>query len=59
VVVVVMVVVVVVVVNWYLHISKAVCEDEVIKVLWNEGVQTDREALAKRPSIIIKNKKNC
>jgi hypothetical protein len=26
-------------------------------VLWNQGVQTDREVLANRPDIIIKNKK--
>jgi len=42
--------------NWYSHISKAVCEHEDITVLWNQGVQTDREVLAKRPDKIIKNK---
>jgi hypothetical protein len=26
-------------------------------VLWNQGVQTDREVLANRPDVIIKNKK--
>jgi hypothetical protein len=25
-------------------------------VLWNQGVQTDREVLAKRPDITVKNK---
>jgi hypothetical protein len=29
-----------------------------ISVLWNQGVQTDREVLANRPDIIIKNKKD-
>jgi hypothetical protein len=27
-------------------------------VLWNQGIQTDREVLANRPDIIIKNKKD-
>jgi hypothetical protein len=26
--------------------------------LWNQGIQTDREVLANRPDIIIKNKKD-
>jgi hypothetical protein len=38
--------------NSYSHISKAVCEHEDITVLWNEGVQTDREVLANRTDII-------
>jgi hypothetical protein len=29
-----------------------------MKILWNRGVQTDREVLANRPDIIIKNKKD-
>jgi hypothetical protein len=41
--------------NWYSHISKSVCQHEDITVLWNQGVQTDREVLANRPNIIIKN----
>jgi hypothetical protein len=44
--------------NWYSHIPKAMCKQEDITVLWNQGVQTDREVLAKRPHIIIKNKTN-
>jgi hypothetical protein len=43
--------------NWYSHIPKPVCQHEDISVLWNQGVQTDREVLANRPEIIIKNKK--
>jgi hypothetical protein len=27
-------------------------------VLWNQGIQTDREVLANRPDIIVKNKKD-
>jgi hypothetical protein len=27
-------------------------------ILWNQGIQTDREVLANRPDIIIKNKKD-
>lgn len=42
--------------NWYSHVPKSVCEHEDITVLWNQGVQTDREVLANRPDIIIKNK---
>jgi hypothetical protein len=34
-----------------------VCEHEDITVLWNQGVQTEREVLANRPDIIVKNKK--
>jgi hypothetical protein len=30
----------------------------IITVLWNQGIQTDREVLANRPDIIIKNKKD-
>jgi hypothetical protein len=34
-----------------------VCQHEDITELKNQGVQTDREVLANRPDIIIKNKK--
>jgi hypothetical protein len=44
--------------NWYSHIPKPVCQHEDITVLWNQGVQTDREVLANRPDIIIKNMKD-
>jgi hypothetical protein len=43
--------------NWYSHIPKSVCQHEDITVLWNQGIQTDREVLANR-QIIIKNMKN-
>jgi acyl transferase domain-containing protein len=43
--------------NWYSHIRKPVTEHEDVTVLWNQGIQTDREVLANRPDIIIKNKK--
>jgi hypothetical protein len=43
--------------NWYSHIPKPVIEHEDVTVLWNQGIQTDREVLANRPDIIIKNKK--
>jgi hypothetical protein len=32
--------------------------NEDVTVLWNQGIQTDREVLANRPDIIIKNKKD-
>jgi hypothetical protein len=35
-----------------------VTEHEDVTVLWNHGIQTDREVLANRPDIIIKNKKD-
>jgi len=34
-----------------------VCENGDVTVLWNQAVHTDREVTAKRPDIIIKNKK--
>jgi hypothetical protein len=40
--------------NWYSHIPNSACQHEDIAVLWNQGVQTDREVLANRPDIIIK-----
>jgi hypothetical protein len=44
--------------NWYSHIPKPVTEHEDITVLWNQVIQTDREVLANRPDMIIKNKKS-
>jgi hypothetical protein len=44
--------------NWYSHIPKPVCQHEDITVLWNQGVQTDREVLANRPDKIIKTMKD-
>jgi hypothetical protein len=35
-----------------------VTEHEDITVLWNQGIQTDRDVLANRPDKIIKNKKD-
>jgi hypothetical protein len=42
--------------NWYSHIPNPVTEYEDIIVLCNQGIQTDREVLANRPDIIVKNK---
>jgi hypothetical protein len=44
--------------DWYSHIPKSACQREDTTVLWNQGVETDREVLANRPDIIIKNKKD-
>jgi Holliday junction resolvase len=44
--------------DWYSHIPKPVTEREDVTVLWNQGIQTDREVLANRPDIIVKNKKD-
>jgi hypothetical protein len=43
--------------NWYSHMPTSVTEHEDVTVLWNQGIQTDREVLANRPDIIIKNKR--
>jgi hypothetical protein len=37
--------------HWNSHIPKSVCEHEDITAPWNQGVQIDREVLAKRPNI--------
>jgi len=37
--------------------SKPVCEEGAVTVLWNQAVQADREVTANRADIIIKNKK--
>jgi hypothetical protein len=42
--------------DWYSHIPKPVTEHEDITVLWNQGIQMDRDVLANRPDIIVKNK---
>jgi hypothetical protein len=39
--------------NWCRHIHEAVCEHEDGTVLWNEGVQADREVLDNMSGIII------
>jgi len=39
------------------HMSKPVCEEGDVTVLWNQAVHTDREVTANKPDIIIKNKK--
>jgi hypothetical protein len=44
--------------HWYSHMPKPVTEHEDITVLWNQGIQTDREVLANRPDIIVENKKD-
>jgi hypothetical protein len=44
--------------KWYFHIPKPVTEREDIIVLWNQGIQTDREVLANRPDIIVKNEED-
>jgi hypothetical protein len=44
--------------KWYSHIPKPACQHEDITLLWNQGIQTDREVLTNWPDIIIKNKKD-
>jgi hypothetical protein len=40
------------------HLYKDDDDDDNNNALWNQGIQTDREVLANRPDIIIKNKKD-
>jgi hypothetical protein len=42
--------------NWYSHMPKPVTEHEDITVLWNQGIQRDRDIFENRPDITIKNK---
>jgi hypothetical protein len=44
--------------NWYSHIPKSVSQREDIRLLWNQGIQTDKKVLANRPNIIIKSMKD-
>jgi len=44
-------------VHTHTHMPKPVYEQEVITVLWNQAVDTDTEFIAKRPDIVIKNKR--
>ena len=37
--------------------TKSVCEHEALTKLWNQWIRTQKELTAKRPDIIIKNKK--
>jgi len=37
--------------------SKPVCEERDVTVLWNQAVHTERDFTANRPDIIIKNEK--
>ena len=41
----------------YTHMPNPVYEEGDVTVLWNQAVHTDREVIANRPDIIIKNKK--
>jgi len=41
----------------YTHMTKPVCEEGDVTVLWNQAVHTDTEVTANRSDIIIKNKK--
>jgi hypothetical protein len=43
--------------KWYTHMPKPVYEKEDITVLWNQGVNANREGTKSGPGIIIKNKK--
>jgi hypothetical protein len=43
--------------KWYTLLPKPAYEQEVVTVLWNQAVHTDREVTASRQDIIIKNKK--
>jgi hypothetical protein len=40
-----------------INISKPVCEEGEVTVLWNQAVYTEREVTATRPNIIIEKTK--
>jgi hypothetical protein len=42
--------------RWHTHPPKPVHEQEDVTVLWNQGVQTERELTANMPDVIIKTK---
>ena len=43
--------------KWYEHIPEGVVENEEVKVLWDINVQCDNVIEARRPDIIVINKK--
>ena len=43
--------------KWYEHESQIVTDKDDIRILWDMPTQTDREIKAKRPDIVVKNKK--
>ena len=44
--------------KWYEHEPQAVCENEEYKILWDFSIQTDHVIEARRPDMIIVEKKN-
>ena len=43
--------------KWYMHNPTSVLEDDIHKLLWDFDIQTDHLILARRPDLIIINKK--
>ena len=43
--------------QWYKHRAEAVCENESVKLLWDFNVYTDHVIEARRPDIVVVNKK--
>ena len=43
--------------KWYMHNSESVLENETHKILWDFEMQTDHLILARRPDLVIVNKK--
>ena len=43
--------------KWYMHNSESVQENETHKVLWDLVIQTDHLMLARKPDLMIVNKK--
>jgi hypothetical protein len=43
---------------WYSHLPKSITENEDIAVLWNQGVERDREAVGNMPDVIVKNNRD-
>ena len=44
--------------RWYQHHPETVTENEEVTILWNMQIHTDRELLASKPDIVIKDHAN-
>jgi hypothetical protein len=49
-------IIIIIIITITITTTTMICQHEDIILLWNQGVQTDREVLENRPDIIIENK---
>ena len=43
--------------EWYMHKRKSVPENDTNKILWDFEIKTDSQILAKKPDLVLINKK--